>query len=161
MRQLFVTTASTGPGNSGDINFSLCKAWEYVRHCRDILMCYGQSPAQIPAGKCEINSAGLGIESKAPFPPPPHHSTALEWCWGQSFALKPRYVPSPMGSVVTNNWCIIFATLNGNHRPWMGNHYSATCRGSNPSCSDGKQRFYPCAILALRIDPETLIPAAG
>ena len=96
MRQLFVTTASTGPGNSGDINFSFCKAWEYVRHCRDILICYGQSPAQIPAGKCEINSAGLGIESKAPSPPPtiPRHWSDNEV---KALHLNPAMSPAPWG----------------------------------------------------------------
>ena len=63
--QSFVTTPTgpenTGPGNSGDIDFSLCKARVYARYCGDSLM-PGQSPAQIPAIKCEITSASLGME---------------------------------------------------------------------------------------------------
>ena len=35
MHQSFVTHNLE---NSGDIDFSLCQAWVYARHCRDILM---------------------------------------------------------------------------------------------------------------------------
>ena len=38
VHQLFVTTGFSGPGNSRDIDFSLCKAWISAQHCRDILM---------------------------------------------------------------------------------------------------------------------------
>ena len=58
--QSFVTTP-TGPGNSRDIDFSHCKTRVYAWHCGDSLM-PGQSPAQIPAVKCEITSASLGME---------------------------------------------------------------------------------------------------
>ena len=61
-----------GPGNSRDIDYSLCKARVYARHCGDILIYYGQStaksPAQIPAVKCEI-----GTESKTP----PFHGAGM------------------------------------------------------------------------------------
>ena len=33
MHKLLVTTGSSGPGNSGDIDFCLCKARVYVQHC--------------------------------------------------------------------------------------------------------------------------------
>ena len=39
MHQSFVTTtAPTVPGNSGDFDFSPCKALVYAQHCRDIFM---------------------------------------------------------------------------------------------------------------------------
>ena len=73
MHQSILTTCiPTGPGNSGDIDFSLCKARVYAWHCGDSLM-PSQSTAQIPAVKCEITSASLGME-----------------CWGQKLALKRR-----------------------------------------------------------------------
>ena len=72
MHQPFSTMAPTGQGNSGDFDFSLCKAQVYGQaytwHCREHF--YGhspaKSPAQIPAGKCEITPAILGMDSKAP-----------------------------------------------------------------------------------------------
>ena len=67
-----ILTIPTGPGNSGDIDFSLCKARVYAWHCGDSLM-PGQTTAQIPAVKCEITSASLGME-----------------CWGQNLPLKRR-----------------------------------------------------------------------
>ena len=59
VNQSFITSAPMGPGSSGDSDFSLCKAREYARHCRDIFMAI--SPAQILA----ITAGGLGMESKA------------------------------------------------------------------------------------------------
>ena len=66
MHLSFVTTAPIGPGNSGDIDLSLCKARVYAQHCRNIF--YDQSPAQILAGKCEITSAvcQTGHENQKP-----------------------------------------------------------------------------------------------
>ena len=61
MHQSFVTTAPMGPGHSGDIDFSLCKAWALPSTAATFT-----SPTQIPAGKSEITMASLGMESKAP-----------------------------------------------------------------------------------------------
>ena len=64
---------------------------------------YGQNPAHILAGKCEITQAGLGMESNAP----QHHGTAGAIL---SIALKSlcvHAIPSPVGAVVTNDWCIM------------------------------------------------------
>ena len=59
-----------GPWNSGDFDFSLCKARVYALALQGHF--YGQSPAkspgQIPAGKCEITLAGLGMESSPAVP---------------------------------------------------------------------------------------------
>ena len=71
------------PMNSGDIDFALCKAQVYA---------YGQGPAQILVGKCEFEH---GIKS----------STALQSKHGTS-ALLCTFHPSPIGAVVTNDWCI-------------------------------------------------------
>ena len=55
-----------GPGNSRYIDFSLCSpgicpALRGHSHCESP----AKSPVQIPAGKCEITSAGLDIKSEA------------------------------------------------------------------------------------------------
>ena len=48
-------------------DFSLCKARVYARHCGTFLWSKSSTinPDQIPAGKCEITPASLGMESKA------------------------------------------------------------------------------------------------
>ena len=57
--------AATGPGNSGGIDFSLCKTRVYAVHCGDMIM--SKSPAPIPAVTyCEITPGSLDMESKAP-----------------------------------------------------------------------------------------------
>ena len=47
MHQSFATTAPLGPGNSGDIDFSLCKALVYAPHCGDIF--YVISLVKVPS----------------------------------------------------------------------------------------------------------------
>ena len=38
MHQSFATTSPRGPGNSGDIDFSICKAQVKSLHCRDFVL---------------------------------------------------------------------------------------------------------------------------
>ena len=47
MHQSFATTSPQGPGNSGDINFSLCKAQVKSLHCRDFVLV--KSLLKVPA----------------------------------------------------------------------------------------------------------------
>ena len=53
----------TGPGNSGDFDFSLCQASTAGTFLLSKLY---QNPAKVPAEKCEITQAILVLESKAP-----------------------------------------------------------------------------------------------
>ena len=57
MHQLFATTSPQGPGNSGDIDFSICKAQLKSLHCRD---CFGKIPAKSPRPR-GITSWFMGI----------------------------------------------------------------------------------------------------
>ena len=69
MHKSFVTMCTTpmGPGNSEDFDISLYKARIYAWHWGGHFYCQSlaKSPAQIPAGKCEITLVGLGMDSKA------------------------------------------------------------------------------------------------
>ena len=110
MHQSFVTTAPIGLGNGGDIDFSLCKARVCAQHCRDNF--YGQSPAQILVGKCEITPAGLGMESKAPR----FHGIAGTMPRSKHGTLAPLFL-------VTNDWCIICSdTHHSNVFKFSGNY---------------------------------------
>ena len=58
MHQSFATTSPSGPGSSGDIDFSLSKARVYAQDCGDTLnydQSSAKSPAQIAAGKCKFS----------------------------------------------------------------------------------------------------------
>ena len=65
MHQSFVTTAiaPTGLGNSGDIDFPLCKARVYVQQCGDISMV--KALLKSSAGNSEISPASLSMKPKA------------------------------------------------------------------------------------------------
>ena len=41
----------------------------------------------------------------------------------------------------------------GNHKPWMGDHYSVTCQHQelNSGCSSDKRETYGCTIQAIKI----------
>ena len=45
MHQSLVITGPSGPGNSGDIDFPLCKVQIYAQHCGNILMIKAMSKA--------------------------------------------------------------------------------------------------------------------
>ena len=86
MHLSFVTTVPTGLGNSGDIDFPLCKAWVYVQQCGDISMV-----------KALLKSRQVILKLVRPvsaWNQKPCCSTSLrERCWGQNMALKPCYAP--------------------------------------------------------------------
>ena len=109
MHQSFVTTATatTGLGNSRDIDFPLCKAREYVQQCDDISMV-----------KALLKSWQVILKLARPvraWNQKPRCSTLLrEQCWRQNMALKPCYAPviqGPIGAGVTNDWCISLPRL--------------------------------------------------
>ena len=84
MHQTFVTMAPMALGNSGDFDFSLCKARVYAQHCGDIFIVKVLLKALLKSGQVNVKlHAGLGMESK------PRCSMAL---WGRYWAqLCPRY----------------------------------------------------------------------
>ena len=107
MHQSFVTTAPTGLGNNGDIDFPLCKARVYVQQCGDISMV-----------KALLKSRQVILKLARPvwaWNQKPRCSTSLrERCWGQNMALKPCYAPviqGPLGAGATNDWCVSLARL--------------------------------------------------
>ena len=101
-----LTTASMGPGNSGNIDFSLCKAGVYAQHCGDIFMVKALPKAWLISQPVHVKLP----QSVWAWNQKPHSSTAL-WgrCWGQNMALKPHFVSAisgPIGARLTNDWCI-------------------------------------------------------
>ena len=85
MHQLFVTPALTGPGNSGDIDFSLCKARVYTQRCMEIFMVKALPKALFKSW--QVNMKILWVVWA--WNQKPCGSTALwEQCWDQNMALK-------------------------------------------------------------------------
>ena len=100
MHQSFVKAA--GPGNIGDCNFSLCKAGVCPVLWRDF---YGQSPAQILAGKCEMTRIILGMEGKVPAVPWHCRDNAEVKTWHLSPTVS-LISPAQWGCGLTIDWYI-------------------------------------------------------
>ena len=68
MHQSFATTSPSGPGNSGDIDFSLSKARVYAQHCRDTLMVKALPKSPLKSRQVNVNfhgHFGTGIKTPA------------------------------------------------------------------------------------------------
>ena len=68
MHQSFATTSPSGPGNSGDIDFSLSKAQVYAQHCRDTLMVKALRKSPLKSQQVNVNfhgHFGTGIKTPA------------------------------------------------------------------------------------------------
>ena len=72
MHHSFVTTPPKGPGNSGDIYFSLCKARVYAQHSRESLMVKALPKGLSKSQHLNVKLVGSGMESKSL----PFHGTA-------------------------------------------------------------------------------------
>ena len=74
MHQSFATKSPSGPGNSGDIDFSHSKAWVYADHCGDTHIIKAQQKAPLKSPQVNANfhvQFGHGIK----IPAVPRH------CW--------------------------------------------------------------------------------
>ena len=68
MHQSFATTSPSGPGNSGDIDFSLSKARVNAQHCRDTLMVKALPKSTLKSRQVNVNfhgHFGTGIKTPA------------------------------------------------------------------------------------------------
>ena len=102
IHQSFVTTASMGPGNSGDFDFSLCKTRVYVWHCGDIFVVKSLPKALLISRQANVKLQRLVLAWNQK---PQFHYTAGT-ILRSNVAHKPRYVPAipgPMGAGVTHD----------------------------------------------------------
>ena len=106
MHQSFATTSPSGPGNSGDIDFSLSKAQVYAQHCRDTLMVKALRKSPLKSRQVNVNfhgHFGTGIKTSAI---PRHCGDNAEVKTLQLSPAMPPAIPGPKGAVVANDWCI-------------------------------------------------------
>ena len=97
MHQSFATTSPSGPGNSGDIDFSLSKARVYARHCRDTLMVKALPKSLLKSRQVNVNfhgHFGTGIKTPAI---PRHCGDNAEVKTLQLSPAVPPLFPAPRG----------------------------------------------------------------
>ena len=97
MHQSFATTSPSGPGNSGDIDFSLSKARVYARHCRDTLMVKALPKSLLKSQQVNVNFHGhIGTGIKTPAIPRHCRDNAEVKTLQLSPAIPPLF-PAPRG----------------------------------------------------------------
>ena len=97
MHQSFATTSPSGPGNSGDIDFSLSKARVYSQHCRDTLMVKALRKSPLKSRQVNVNfhgHFGTGIKTPAI---PRHCGDNAEVKTLQLSPAMPPLFPAPRG----------------------------------------------------------------
>ena len=97
MHQSFATTSPSGPGNSGDIDFSLSKARVYAQHCRDTLMVKALPKSSLKSRQVNVNfhgHFGTGIKTPAI---PRHCGDNAEVKTLQLSPAMPPLFPAPRG----------------------------------------------------------------
>ena len=97
MHQSFATTSPSGPGNSGDIDFSLSKARVYAQHCRDTLMVKALPKSPLKSWQVNVNfhgHFGTGIKTPAI---PRHCGDNAEVKTLQLSPAMPPLFPAPRG----------------------------------------------------------------
>ena len=97
MHQSFATTSPSGPGNSGDIDFSLNKARVYAQHCRDTLMVKALPKSPLKSRQVNVNfhgHFGTGIKTPAI---PRHCGDNAEVKTLQLSPAMPPLFPAPRG----------------------------------------------------------------
>ena len=97
MHQSFATTSPSGPGNSGDIDFSLSKARVYAQHCRDTLMVKALPKSPLKSRQVNVNfhgHFGTGIKTPAI---PRHCGDNAEVKTLQLSPAMPPLFPAPRG----------------------------------------------------------------
>ena len=97
MHQSFATTSPSGPGNSGDIDFSLSKARVYAQHCRDTLMFKALPKSPLKSRQVNVNfhgHFGTGIKTPAI---PRHCGDNAEVKTLQLSPAMPPLFPAPRG----------------------------------------------------------------
>ena len=97
MHQSFATTSPSGPGNSGDIDFSLSKARVYAQHCRDTLMVKALRKSPLKSRQVNVNfhgHFGTGIKTPAI---PRHCGDNAEVKTLQLSPAMPLLFPAPRG----------------------------------------------------------------
>ena len=98
MHQSFATTSPSGPGNSGDIDFSLSKARVYAQHCRDTLMVKALLKSPLKSRQVNVNfhgHFGTGIKTPAI---PRHCGDNAEVKTVQLSPAMPPLFPAPRGA---------------------------------------------------------------
>ena len=97
MHQSFATTSPSGPGNSGDIDFSLSKARVYAQHCRDTLMVKALPKSPLKSRQVNVNFHGhFGTGIKTPVIPR-HCGDNAEVKTLQLSPAMPPLFPAPRG----------------------------------------------------------------
>ena len=97
MHQSFATTSPSGPGNSGDIDFSLSKARVYAQHCRDTLMVKALPKSPLKSRQVNVNFHGhFGTGIKTPAIPRHCGDNAEVKTLQLSPAMSPLF-PAPRG----------------------------------------------------------------
>ena len=108
MHQSFATTSPSGPGNSGDIDFSLSKARVYAQHCRDTLMVKALRKSPLKFRQVNVNFLGhFGTGIKTPAIPR-HCGDNAEVKTLQLSPAMPPLFPAPRGP-----WLQMTGALHG------------------------------------------------
>ena len=97
MHQSFATTSPSGPGNRGDIDFSLSNARVYAQHCRDTLMVKALPKSPLKSRQVNVNfhgHFGTGIKTPAI---PRHCGDNAEVKTLQFSPAMPPLFPAPRG----------------------------------------------------------------
>ena len=114
MHQSFATTSPSGPGNSGDIDFSLSKARVYAQHCRVTLMVKALPKSPLKSRQVNVNFHGhFGTGIKTPAIPRHCRDNAEVKTLQLSPAMPPLF-PAPRGPWLQMTGALTIIILSNN-----------------------------------------------
>ena len=130
MHQSFATTSPSGPGNSGDIDFSLTKARVYAQHCRDTLMVKALPKSPLKSRQVNVNfhgHFGTGIKTPAI---PRHCGDNAEVKTLQLSPAMPPLFPAPRGP-----WLQMTGALEDLRIDSVQVYHTGKCKSTGASCN--------------------------